>query len=545
MIKLDGATLLFPTSFGYFDPHMLQDGGEVSRTSSSAIAAACGPRASTRRTPAATSATSTSASISPASSPAIPRKIEEARLRRRQADPAGAAQHQRLHAGRALASIPTITTPGDLHRRLVDAGQGGRGHQQPDRPGRRRRHLPRRQPQGGGRDRRARAASTSAATTPTRPTLAPKGYLTGAEWNWAKVYKTSSTSCRPASRCRNFVRGGLKEGFVKMSPYGPAVSDEAQDTAPTRSRPRCMKGGFVDLQGPAQGQHGQGRHRRPAPRSCRPIRARSDELPRRRRDRRDRVRPRSCRTRGPRQATSFRTAPVTLGARGGSRSRSALLLVRCCSCRIVGASPLAVLRADMCEGAFGSWFSWQNTLARAAPLMLTALCIALPARLGLVIIGGEGALVLGGLARRGSRRCRSGLAAAVVAAAAMASPACRPAALWIALAGVLRQRRGVNETISSLLLDLHRHRAVQPPGRRAAARPGEPQQAVDHAASATRTCSAPSPAWTSTGAWSFGVVACVAAATCCLRCTTFGFAHARGRRQPRARRSCGPAGRRG
>ena len=51
--------------------------------------------------------------------------------------------------------------------------------------------------------------------------------------------------------------------------------------------------------------------------------------------------------------------------------------------------------ALMYQGAFGSWFSWQNTLQRAAPLMLTALCVALPARAGLVVIGGEGALVLG------------------------------------------------------------------------------------------------------------------------------------------------------
>ena len=34
------------------------------------------------------------------------------------------------------------------------------------------------------------------------------------------------------------------------------------------------------------------------------------------------------------------------------------------------------------KGAFGDWFSWQNTLQRAAPLMLTALCVALPARAG-------------------------------------------------------------------------------------------------------------------------------------------------------------------
>src|SRR5207244_3067662 len=50
------------------------------------------------------------------------------------------------------------------------------------------------------------------------------------------------------------------------------------------------------------------------------------------------------------------------------------------------------------RGAFGSWFSLQNTLQRAAPLLLTALCVAIPARLGLVIIGGEAAVALGGLA---------------------------------------------------------------------------------------------------------------------------------------------------
>src|SRR2546428_4855931 len=59
-----------------------------------------------------------------------------------------------------------------------------------------------------------------------------------------------------------------------------------------------------------------------------------------------------------------------------------------------GANPLAVYRT-IYRGAFGSWFSWQNTLQRAAPLMLTALCTALPAQVGLMVIGGEGALVIG------------------------------------------------------------------------------------------------------------------------------------------------------
>src|SRR3954466_857372 len=61
-----------------------------------------------------------------------------------------------------------------------------------------------------------------------------------------------------------------------------------------------------------------------------------------------------------------------------------------------GANPVEVW-ATLFSGAFGSWFSFQNTLQRAAPLMLTALCTALPMQLGLLVIGGEGALVVGGV----------------------------------------------------------------------------------------------------------------------------------------------------
>ncbi|MEX1168175.1 MAG: ABC transporter permease, partial [Hydrogenophaga sp.] len=103
------------------------------------------------------------------------------------------------------------------------------------------------------------------------------------------------------------------------------------------------------------------------------------------------------------------------------------------------------------KGAFGDWFSWQNTLQRAAPLMLTALCVAIPARAGLVVIGGEGAVVLGGLA------CAALAHAVPLPATATGTlMVCLAGAvaggLWIALAGWLRQYRGINETISSLLL---------------------------------------------------------------------------------------------
>ncbi len=61
MINLDGATLLFPTSFGYYSPYLSTRRART-RRSSSAIAAASGPRR-IRRTPAPISAISRRRSI--------------------------------------------------------------------------------------------------------------------------------------------------------------------------------------------------------------------------------------------------------------------------------------------------------------------------------------------------------------------------------------------------------------------------------------------------------------------------------------------------
>src|ERR1700692_4072603 len=62
---------------------------------------------------------------------------------------------------------------------------------------------------------------------------------------------------------------------------------------------------------------------------------------------------------------------------------------------ILGKSPGAFFTL-LWVGGFGTPFSWTNTLVRAGPLIFTALCVAIPARLGMVVIGGERALVLGG-----------------------------------------------------------------------------------------------------------------------------------------------------
>lgn len=117
---------------------------------------------------------------------------------------------------------------------------------------------------------------------------------------------------------------------------------------------------------------------------------------------------------------------------------------------LLGKSPAAFVDL-VWRGAFGSWFSLQNTLQRAAPLLLTALCVALPAQLGLTVIGGEGAVVLGGLAAAVIALPLAG-APSVVVQIAMALAGMAIGGAWIGLTGFLRAVRGVNETIASLLL---------------------------------------------------------------------------------------------
>ena len=104
------------------------------------------------------------------------------------------------------------------------------------------------------------------------------------------------------------------------------------------------------------------------------------------------------------------------------------------------------------QGGFGTAFSIQNTLQRAAPLILIALAVAIPARIGLIMIGGEGALVLGGFAAAAVAVPMIGKVSPILTLPLMAIVAIIVGGAWVGFAGFLRHARGVNETISSLLL---------------------------------------------------------------------------------------------
>jgi basic membrane protein A and related proteins len=79
--------------------------------------------------------------------------------------------------------------------------------------------------------------------------LAPEKYLTGAEWNWAGVYTGMVQTMLDGGTIGNFVRGGLTDGFIKMSPLGPAVSDAGRAQFES-TMAEIMKGGFSVIKGP-------------------------------------------------------------------------------------------------------------------------------------------------------------------------------------------------------------------------------------------------------------------------------------------------------
>lgn len=91
--------------------------------------------------------------------------------------------------------------------------------------------------------------------------LAPKGYLTGAEWDWTKIYTSYAESVLAGKTTMDggiphLVRGGYKDGFVKVSDYGPAVGDTAKKDAEA-AKAKLSDGSLVIYQGPLKDNKGK------------------------------------------------------------------------------------------------------------------------------------------------------------------------------------------------------------------------------------------------------------------------------------------------
>jgi basic membrane protein A and related proteins len=83
--------------------------------------------------------------------------------------------------------------------------------------------------------------------------LAPKGYLTGAEWDWTNIYSKLAEDVKAGKTLMNggiphILRGGLKDGFCKLSDYGAAVSADAKKAA-DEAKAKFMDGSMVIYKG--------------------------------------------------------------------------------------------------------------------------------------------------------------------------------------------------------------------------------------------------------------------------------------------------------
>src|SRR3954463_14395263 len=228
MINLDGSTLVFPTSFGYFDPHMLKEAAKFPNIQFRH----CGGLWTEGKNPKNTGsyfgyideaqyvagivAGSTTKSgklgfVAAKPIPQVLRNINAFTLGAQSVNPkittqviftgdwalpvkeAGAANSM------IAQGVDAVTCHVDSPKVVIETAE--------------------------------RAGIFTCGYHCNQAKLAPKGYLTGAEWNWERVYVGFVESLKANKPMENFVRGGLKEGFVRSSAYGPAVSAAAKEKA--------------------------------------------------------------------------------------------------------------------------------------------------------------------------------------------------------------------------------------------------------------------------------------------------------------------------
>lgn len=107
---------------------------------------------------------------------------------------------------------------------------------------------------------------------------------------------------------------------------------------------------------------------------------------------------------------------------------------------------------DIIASTLGTRYGFSEALVKMIPLLLTGVAVAVPARIGLINIGGEGQLYIGGLAATWGAVTFSDLPKSVllplVAVLGFAG-----GGLWAAIPGIMRARGWVSETISTLLLN--------------------------------------------------------------------------------------------
>jgi basic membrane protein A len=258
MIELDGATVLFPTSFGYFDPHILA----MAKKYPEVLFIHCGGLYDAARHPtnvgsyfgyidegqylngiAAGFATKTNklGFVAAKPIPQVLRNVNAFALGARSVNP--------------KATVTVIFTgdwadpvkEAEAAKQLIDGGADVLTA-----------HVD--SPKVVVQTAQERGIHVAGYHT-NQSALAPTAYLTGAEWNWAKVYqayvdKLKAGEIAPDKDWQHLVRGGMKDGFVTMSPYGPDVSAESKQKIEA-VKGQMTAGEFVIFKGPLKDNKGK------------------------------------------------------------------------------------------------------------------------------------------------------------------------------------------------------------------------------------------------------------------------------------------------
>ena len=253
MINLDGATVIFPTSFGYFDPHILK----VAEKYPDKTFLHCGGLYDASKHPSnvgsyfgyideaeyvsgivagMTTKSGKLGFIAAKPIPQVLRNINAFTLGARSVNPSvttaviftgdWSMPVKEAEAANSLIDqgVDVLTAHVDSPKVIIELAE------------------------------RRGAFSTGYHTN--QATLAPKGYLTGAEWNWPKVYTDYLTLIREGKPYPHLLRGGFKEGYIKLSPYGPAVSEEAKKKA-EEAKAKLTDGTLTIFKGPISDNAGK------------------------------------------------------------------------------------------------------------------------------------------------------------------------------------------------------------------------------------------------------------------------------------------------
>jgi len=126
---------------------------------------------------------------------------------------------------------------------------------------------------------------------------------------------------------------------------------------------------------------------------------------------------------------------------------------------LIGAGMLVLMDADpvkayqaLWEGAFGTKNAVADTLIKATPLLLVGIGTCISFRGGVVNIGGEGQMIMGGLAAVAvGLKIENQDPTLIIPLALVAS--FLAGAIWGAVAGILKAFSGVNEILSTIMLN--------------------------------------------------------------------------------------------